>query len=298
MVTEAATTTVAAAITTDTSADVKATILADNRSSNPVLFPTEHGLSILLDTGRLHVLLDTGASDLFIRNARTLGMNLADVNYVFLSHGHKDHTGGLRAFLNINEKAKVIVSPEAVGKAFFSTRGNLHSITTAWPLEAMESRTIRVDGNLELDDGIHIIAVIPQVYPLPEGNRNLLIGDNQEAFRPDPFSHELAFYVDGVLFTGCAHNGLENILAACPWPVKTVIGGFHLLDSRDDSFYESVDELETMGSRLLENYPDTEFYTGHCTGDAAFKTLKVVMGDRLKSFSAGMQIFLQSIFVS
>ena len=93
--------------TTDTSSDVKATILADNRSSNPVLFPTEHGLSILLDTGSLLVLLDTGASDLFIRNARTLGMDLADVDYVFLSHGHNDHAGGLRAFLEINDKAKI-----------------------------------------------------------------------------------------------------------------------------------------------------------------------------------------------
>ena len=269
---------------------MKATILADNRSLNPALCPTEHGLSILLDTGSLLVLLDTGASDLFIRNARTLGLNLADVDYVFLSHGHNDHAGGLRAFLEINDKAKVIVSPEAVGKAFFSTRGNLHSITTAWPLEAMEGRTIRVDGNLELNDGIHIIADIPQAYPIPEGNRNLLIGDNQEAFRPDPFSHELAFYVDGVLFTGCAHHGLENILAACTWPVKTVIGGFHLLDSKDGNDYESAVDLEAMGNRLLEKYPDTTFYTGHCTGDHAFKSLKGVLGDHLQFFSAGMQI--------
>lgn len=271
---------------------MKATILADNRSSNPALFPTEHGLSILLDTGSLLVLLDTGASDLFIRNARTLGLNLADVDYVFLSHGHNDHAGGLRAFLEINDKAKVIVSPEAVGKAFFSTRGHLHSITTAWPLEAMEGRTIRVDGNLELNDGIHIIADIPQAYPIPEGNRNLLIGDNQEAFRPDPFSHELAFYVDGVLFTGCAHHGLENILAACTWPVKTVIGGFHLLDSKDGNDYESAADLVKMGYRLLDHYPGTEFYTGHCTGDNAFKTLKGAMGAHLNSFSAGMHFLL------
>ena len=276
----------------DTSADVKATILADNRSSNPALYPTEHGLSILLDTGSLLVLLDTGASDLFIRNARTLGVNLADVDYVFLSHGHNDHAGGLRAFLEINDKAKVIVSPEAVGKAFFSTRGNLHSITTDWPLEAMEGRAIRVDGNLELNEGIHIIADIPQPYPLPEGNRNLLIGDNQEALRPDPFSHELAFYVDGVLFTGCAHHGLENILAACPWPVKTVIGGFHLLDSKDENLYESADDLEALGNRLLDKYPDTAFYTGHCTGNDAFKILKGVLGDHLQFFSAGIQILL------
>ena len=293
MVTETATTTAVAAITTDTGAEVKSIILTDNRSSDPARFPTEHGLSILLDTGSLLVLLDTGASDLFIRNARTLGMNLADVDYVFLSHGHKDHTGGLRAFLNINEKAKVIVSPKAVNKVFYSTRGIPHSLTTAWPLDAMEGRTILVDRNMELHDGIRIIADIPNTYSIPQGNKDLMVVESQGEFKPDPFRHEMAFYADGVLFTGCAHNGLENILAACPWPVKTVIGGFHLLDFKNDNLY-----LEAMGRRLLDHYPDTEFYTGHCTGDAAFRTLKGVMGDHLKFFSAGMQILLSSFFVS
>ena len=198
----------------------------------------------------------------------------------------------MRSFLEINDKAKVIVSPEAVGKAFFSTRGNFHSITTAWPLEAMEGRTIRVDGNLELNEEIHIIVDITQAYPLPEGNRNLLVGSNQDEFRPDSFRHEIAFYVDGVLFTGCAHHGLENLLAACPWPVKTVIGGFHLLDSKDGIFYESVADLEDMGNRLLDKYPGTTFYTGHCTGDHAFKTLKGVLVDHLQFFSDGLQILL------
>lgn len=89
----AATTMAAADITMTTSAEVRLTVLADNRSSDPVRFPTEHGLSILLDTGSLRLLLDTGASDLFIRNARTLGINIADVDYVFLSHGHRKETG-------------------------------------------------------------------------------------------------------------------------------------------------------------------------------------------------------------
>lgn len=273
----------------DTSAEVKLTILADNRSSDPARFPTEHGLSILLDTGSLLILLDTGASDLFVRNARKLGVNLAEVDYVFLSHGHNDHAGGLSAFLDINDKAKVIVSSRAVGKAFFSTRGDLHSITPAWPLNAMEGRTIPVEDNMELPGGIRIIADIPETYPKPEGNRNLLVVEGR-----DPFRHEIAFYSGGVLFTGCAHHGLENILSACPWPVTTVIGGFHLLDSNDGDLYESLDDLEDLGHRLLEHYPDTMFYTGHCTGDKAFRALKSIMGDHLKSFSAGMQILLSS----
>lgn len=66
---------------------MKWTVLVDNRTNNPT-FETEHGLSILLETERLSILLDTGASDLLMRNAERLGKDLSRVDYVFISHGH------------------------------------------------------------------------------------------------------------------------------------------------------------------------------------------------------------------
>ena len=116
------------------------TVLSDNRSDDSRL-STEHGLSILLHTERHKILLDTGASDVFIRNAEQLGIDLCDVDYVFISHGHSDHAGGLRYFLEHNQKAQVIVSPDAMSGKFFSKRGNLHSITTEWP-EIDEDRLV------------------------------------------------------------------------------------------------------------------------------------------------------------
>ena len=69
----------------------------------------------------------------------------------------------------------------------------------------------------------------------------------------DDFRHELAFYTEGLLFTGCAHSGLENILAACPFPVNTVVGGLHLLDN-----HESEDNLSELAYRLTGSYPWTK----------------------------------------
>ena len=86
----------------------------------------------------------------------------------------------------------------------------------------------------------------------------------------------------GIIFTGCAHSGLENILAACPWPVHTVVGGFHLLDGE-----ETDEEIQALAQRLKAKYPKTQFYTSHCTGDNVFGVLRDVMGEQLQPFCAG-----------
>ena len=166
----------------------------------------------------------------------------------------------------------------------FSKRGNLHSITTEWP-KIDDDRLILIDKTFEIAEGLHAIAHIPQIHPMPKGNQNLYILDVHGDYIHDDFRHELALYVDGLLFTGCAHSGLENILAACPWHVHTVVGGFHLLDGQ-----ETDEELAALTQRLKTIYPETRFYTSHCTGDNVFEVMKVVMGKQLQSFRCGTMI--------
>lgn len=259
---------------------MKWTVLADNRTNDPAL-ETEHGLSILLETDKYRVLLDTGASDLFIRNARRLGVDLSTVDYVFISHGHSDHAGGLRYFMEINKTAKIIVSPDAIKSQFFSKRTYLHSITTVWP-EIPGERLLSVDDHCRIDHDLQIIAHIPKNHPTPKGNQHLFVLNTEGEHIHDDFRHELALYADGLLFTGCAHSGLENILSACPWPVHSVVGGFHLLDD-----YETEEELTALAERLKDHYPETLFYTSHCTGDSVFSTLQKIMGDQIHPFSCG-----------
>ncbi|MBR4387839.1 MAG: MBL fold metallo-hydrolase [Prevotella sp.] len=259
---------------------MKWTVLSDNRTTDSRL-ETEHGLSILLETEKHRILFDTGASDVFIRNAERMGIDLSTVDFVFISHGHSDHAGGLRYFLRMNDKAQVIVSPDAVSGKFYSKRQYLHSITAQWPEDVMD-RFILIDQTREICDGIHIIAHIPQNHPMPQGNRHLFVQDAEGDYLNDDFRHELAFFTDGLLFTGCAHSGLENILSACPYPVKTVVGGFHLLDD-----HETVEELTELAKRLKKVYPNTQFYTSHCTGDKVFSTLITIMGEQLHTFSCG-----------
>lgn len=260
---------------------MKWTVLSDNRAHDPRM-ETEHGLSILLETERFRVLLDTGASDIFIRNAEKLGLDLGKVDYAFISHGHADHANGLQHFLAMNQWAKVIVSPKAMAGTFFSKRLCLHSITPVWPSE-LDGRTMTIGGyTCELEEGLRVIVYIPSDNPKPQGNQWLYVQDVDGNLVPDDFRHEQVLYVDGLLFTGCAHSGLENILEACPWPVHTVVGGFHLLDG-----CESEEELTALAMRLKAAYPNVRFYTSHCTGDEAFEVFHRVMGNQLSAFCCG-----------
>lgn len=256
------------------------TVLVDNRTNDPAL-QTEHGLSIFLETERHRILLDTGASDMFIHNAERLGIDLRTVDYVFISHGHSDHAGGLKHFMTINGHAKVIVSPHAMSGEFFSKRLSLHSITAEWP-EIPHERLLAVNQSGEIADGLYAIANIPHQHPMPKGNRHLYVEASDGEYILDDFRHELALYTDGFLFTGCAHSGLENILSACPFAVKTVVGGFHLLDH-----HETEDELKNQADRLMRQYPETTFYTSHCTGDHVFQTLTRGMAEHLHAFTCG-----------
>ena len=81
--------------------------LVEEHAADPA-FGCEHGLSFYLETEREHLLFDLGQSELFLRNAHTLGRDIARVDRAFLSHGHYDHGGGLSTFLRENDRSMSI----------------------------------------------------------------------------------------------------------------------------------------------------------------------------------------------
>ncbi|MDD4636306.1 MAG: MBL fold metallo-hydrolase [Bacteroidales bacterium] len=271
---------------------MKIVVLSDNRRIDDSL-EIEHGLCIYLENDHAKCLLDTGASDLFVRNAAKLNVDLAAVDYVFLSHGHADHTGGLPAFLNVNQKAKIFLSRNVVTQEFFSTRNKIHQISTDFDLTPYSERVIFVDEPMRIKDDILVFSALKSDYQKPKGN-STLYKDAGHGMVPDDFNHEIVvcFGVDKLLvYTGCAHKGLLNILDSIvlkpSQQIETVIGGFHLLDSVPLQPFETKEDIDFIAQELKKNYSHTRFITGHCTGDNVFRQLKVELGDQLSNFHAG-----------
>ena len=266
---------------------VQLRVLVDNFSAPDSGVVAEHGLSFFFTYDNKKFLLDVGASSLFAENACRLGVDVSDVDYLILSHAHSDHTGGLSAFLSMNNKAVVYLSSSAVGKRFYSTRrGALRDISIdGGLLQTYKERFVCVDENVNITSGVSLLCNVPLSYPLPKANKTLLADGEC-----DDFSHEMSVCIsDGgamKVLSPCTHCGLMNVMNALHGRnVTHFVGGLHLLDSDEHHSYESEQELNLLAHRASSL--GLKLFTGHCTGSAARRVFAEVMGDAFSEFRAG-----------
>lgn len=96
---------------------MRITCLVNNYSINNS-FANEEALSLFIETEKFNILFDTGINEALFLNADLLDIELKNLDYIVLSHGHRDHTGALKKLMDINKKAKVIAHKEILLDAF------------------------------------------------------------------------------------------------------------------------------------------------------------------------------------
>ena len=264
---------------------VKIHVLMENTTLDPIL-TAEHGLSLFVETRRHKILFDAGQTGAFADNARRMGVDLREADVAVLSHGHYDHGGGLKRFLEWNDRAPVYLSRYAFMPHF---NGSEKYIGLDQTLEGCE-RLVPTGDVLQIDEELTLYSCnqSERIAPLESFG---LTARMQGALAPDDFRHEQYLLVrDGerkILFSGCSHKGILNI--ANWFRPDILIGGFHFtkLDPDDP---EDGKRLERV-ARELTRLP-TKYYTGHCTGIKQYRFLKQIMGDQLEYFSTGQTISL------
>ena len=256
---------------------MKITALTENTSCDP-RFGYEHGLSLYIETQKHIILFDTGQSSLFAENAERLGIDLNRVDLCVLSHGHYDHGGGLRRFLELNDHAPVYLNRHAFEPHYNGTEKYIGLDTSLM----RSDRLIFTDEEAVIGEGLTLYTCneCERKHPSSGAGLNAVIGGEMI---PDDFRHEQYLLIEEegqrVLISGCSHKGILNIAEwFCP---DVLIGGFHLSKITDEN------ALAETAARL-NAYP-AEYYTCHCTGTEQYKIMRGHM-DRLHYLSAGQTI--------
>lgn len=269
--------------------------LIENTTDNPTLV-SEHGLSLYIETKDHKVLFDVGQSDAFLDNANKLGVDIEAVDFLIISHGHYDHGGGLKSFLEVNHKAKVYLSKEAFGH-YYSQRsdGTMTYIGLDQSLKVNE-RLNFVEDTTKVSQCLTLFKNECKGAPAPIMNHYLYKKVNGEMVGDD-FNHEINLMItcDGktVLIAGCAHNGIVNIIDTYKKHTgvepNMVIGGYHLSSG-------SRGEMASQGTinSLIGEFASTktEFYTCHCTGVKVFEIMRQGLGEQISYLSGGKSIHL------
>ncbi len=245
----------------------------------------EHGLSLYIQTGKHNILFDAGQSDAFAHNAKRMGIDLKQVDLAILSHGHYDHGGGLGCFLEENQTAPVYLSR----RAFQPHYNGAEKYIGLDPTLQASDRIRYVDGDLDLGDGLKLIAGANLPQPFPADSYGLNVAENG-VLHPDSFLHEQYLMVEEagkrILFSGCSHRGILNI--ADHFRPDVLIGGFHF--KKLDPEGSGAPVLEEA-ARILAGYP-TRYFTCHCTGQSQYEFLRERMGDQLSYLQTGSHLTL------
>lgn len=256
---------------------MKITSLAENTALKENI-GAEHGLSLYIKTEFHNILFDMGQTDLFAENADKLGIDLSDVDIAVLSHGHYDHGGGLKKFLEINKKAPVYLSRHAFGEHY---NGTTKYIGLDKALKD-SNRLIFTDDTYCIDGNLTLFSCNQNEKTYNLGSFGLMMKQGDE-FLPDDFRHEQYLLINengkNILISGCSHKGILNITE---WFTPDVlVGGFHFSKI-------PLDETLVGYAKYLDTFK-TDFYTCHCTGTEQFEFMKSYMS-RLNYLSAGESI--------
>lgn len=247
---------------------MKLTVLTDNTVLQSKNFLGEHGLSFYVEVDSKKILFDTGYSDVFLKNAIKMGIDLLDLDYIILSHGHYDHTWGISHYLPfyasaLKQRRKIkkpilLTHPDTFCEKFEEGLGEIGSMLSLEKLQKYFEIKLSQEP-YQISDNLVFAGEIPRDNDF-EGKTFLGQVLKNGIWQDDFIFEDSALFLNsdkGIsIITGCSHSGVCNI---CEYAKKigngakihSVIGGFHLINPTDEKLQKTIDYL----SQIEELYP-------------------------------------------
>lgn len=252
--------------------NIKITVLVENTAGGRNIYG-EHGLAYLLEAGGKKILFDAGQTDLVVRNALSMGIDLSNLDGIILSHGHYDHTGGLNAVLDqLAGEVGIYLHPAAIEPKYKLTPDG-ESVDIGMSDKAIENiKTARNISSCSWTEGPTTVAeVLTVTGHVP---RNTDFEDTGGAFyndadckKKDIIADDQSVFFDSsdgvVVVLGCCHSGIVNTLDYVAEltgrdKIYAVIGGMHLLRAEDDRFEKTMQAFKKYDVQMIS--------PAHCTG--------------------------------
>lgn len=262
---------------------MKLRVLVDNNTYIDNYYLAEPAVSYYIEDEDEKILFDTGYSDVCIKNAKAMNININELSKIVISHGHNDHTGGLKyLFENINNKdVELIAHPEALNK---KTCDNEY-IGTSMSKEQLEKvcKLKLTDEPLNISENIVFLGEIPQINDF-ETREKIGKCDYKGTTMDDTVRDDTAIVYKSekglFIITGCSHSGICNIIEYAKKicnenRILGIIGGFHLFEC-NKRIEKTVEYLKENSIELL--------YPCHCVSLDA----KIELGKQMKIYEVGV----------
>lgn len=262
---------------------MKLKVLVDNNTYIDQYYYGEPAVSYYIEDGERKILFDLGYSDLFIRNAEKMDIDLKAVDTIVVSHGHNDHIGGLRHYFDGFDGRNVhlyahphgfcekVFEDEYIGSPMTEeeTGRRCNLITTVNPVE--------ISGNMYMLGEIPCVNDFEKRIPL---GMQKLAGKLEDDYILDDTAIAYKGKEGCFVVTGCSHSGICNIVEQAikvtgQENITGIIGGFHLFD---------VDERARRTVDYLKKWTGLKLYPCHCTS----LDVKVELHRAMKVFEVGV----------